>query len=75
MPLTPPLLGPHFEGIQNYDWWSDAYMNVLRRSDAVFMVPGWLRSKGANKELEEALDLGMPVFYTLESLKEWIDNG
>ena len=72
-PLCPALIGCNFEGIQSYTWWSDAYINLLRRCDAVFMVPGFERSNGATKEETEALALGMPVFYNLEDLKEWLD--
>lgn len=74
-PITPPLIGPHFEGIQDYLWWGEAYMNLLRRCDAVFMVPGYQRSNGAMKELTEALRLEMPVFYRLVDLREWMSSG
>lgn len=71
--LCPALIGAHFEGIQSYLWWGDAYIELLRRCDAVFMVPGHELSTGATKEEVEAFRLGMPVFYDLGKLKEWID--
>ena len=36
--------------------------------DAVLVVPGWENSTGTKKEIEVAINLGIPVFYTLEEL-------
>jgi hypothetical protein len=74
VPLCPALIGSHFEGTQSYLWWGDAYINLLRRCDAVFMVPGYERSNGAMKEMTEALAIGLPVFFELDDLKGWLDN-
>lgn len=74
LPLAPGQLAGHFEGIQDYDWWSVAYMHLMRRCDAVFMVPRYEQSHGAMLELEEALRLGMPVFYHLSELKQWLNQ-
>lgn len=74
VPLCPALIGANFEGLQDYHWWSEGYLTLLRRCDAAFMVPGYDRSNGATKEEVEALRLAMPVFYTLEDLKEWINQ-
>jgi len=73
MPLCPAMIGANLEGVQSYTWWGDAYINLLRRCDAVFMVPGYECSNGATKEETEALALGMPVFYQLADLKGWLD--
>jgi hypothetical protein len=73
-PLCPALIGSHFEGTQSYLWWGDAYINLLRRCDAVFMVPGYERSNGAMKELTEALAIGLPVFFDLKELGEWLSE-
>lgn len=74
IPLCPATIGSNYEGIQDYLWWGEAYLTLMRRCDAVFMVPGYDRSNGATKEEVEALRLGMPVFYDLEDLKEWLDS-
>jgi hypothetical protein len=74
VPLCPATIGSNYEGIQDYLWWGEAYMTLMRRCDAVFMVPGYDRSNGATKEEVEALRLGMPVFYTLEDLNDWMSN-
>lgn len=72
LPLCPALISANFEGIQTYDWWSDAYMELMYRCDAVFMVPNHERSDGATREHEEALKIGKPVFYDLKTLNDWI---
>lgn len=41
----------------------------LEVSDAILLVPGWENSRGTLKELARATELGIPVFYSLESLK------
>jgi hypothetical protein len=74
MPITPGLVSGNFDGIQDYQWWCDAYIQLMRRCDAVFMTPGWEKSNGATAELTEALRLGMPVFYHLTELKRWING-
>jgi hypothetical protein len=74
VPLCPAMIGANLEGVQSYLWWGDAYINLLRRCDAVFMVPGYERSNGATKELTEALAIGLPVFFELDDLKDWLDD-
>lgn len=37
-------------------------LEMLRRSDAILLIPGWTRSQGALAELEEARRLGLAVF-------------
>ena len=68
------MIGANLEGVQDYLWWGEAYMTLMRRCDAVFMVPGYDRSNGATKEEVEALRLEMPVFYDLEELKVWLNS-
>ena len=53
-------------------WWYDATLEQLLRCDAVYMVPGWACSKGAVNELRIALEKGMPVFYNLMDLEDWL---
>lgn len=44
---------------------------ILRRCDAVLLLPGWGESVGARHELDLAKRLGMPVFFSLEELQAW----
>jgi hypothetical protein len=68
------MIGANLEGVQSYLWWGDAYINLLRRCDAVYMVPGYGHSNGAMKELTEALAIGLPVFFELDDLKDWLEG-
>lgn len=49
----------------------DSSMEVLMRSDALFVAAGWAESTVVVSEIERAQKWGMPVFYDLELLKEW----
>lgn len=40
-------------------------------SDALLILPGWETSGGTKREIARAEDLGIPVFYDLEGLREW----
>lgn len=44
------------------EFWLDATMELLRRCDAVVLVPGWARSAGTRDEIIEAKLRGIPVF-------------
>lgn len=56
---------------QSYRWWIDGTLEVMRRCDAVLMLPGWARSKGAQEELREAERLGKPVLLDWNYLGRW----
>jgi hypothetical protein len=45
----------------------------MEKADAVYMMPGWEHSKGANAERKEAERHGVPIFYKIERLIEWAD--
>jgi hypothetical protein len=63
---------PDFESLQPYTFWIDGTLELLRRCDAVVMVDNWRDSSGAKGEREEAIKLGMPVFYSVSALGEWM---
>lgn len=42
----------------------------LEVSDCVLLVPGWEDSAGTKAEIHRAIDLGIPVFDTIEELME-----
>lgn len=49
------------------DYFENSY-EILKRCDAVFVVPGWENSEGTKKELKEAQSKGIPIFYTIDEL-------
>ena len=48
--------------------WLDGDLEMIMRSDVVMMVEGWEHSVGACEERRTALEMGIPVVYTLEEL-------
>lgn len=74
MPVTPHLNTAWMDGIQEDDFWLDGYVELMQRCDAVYMIPGWAGSEGAELEFKEATSLGLPVFLEFESLEMWVRN-
>jgi hypothetical protein len=62
-----------FECVQPYEFWIEATLLQLRKCDALIMVDGWESSSGATGEHNEALMIGIPVFYTLTTLRRWLE--
>jgi len=59
---------PHIEDVYAY---SLAWLVV---ADALFLVPGWERSRGTALERKEAERLGKPIFENLAELEQWADD-
>lgn len=70
-PVVPHLLGAGWEDEGSAAFWYAATLEVMRRCDAVLVLPTWKASKGAVAEVEEALRLGLPVFQTVTELARW----
>lgn len=64
----------HFDGLAPDEFWLEATLELMRRCDAVMMVPGWGDSSGARAEREEALRLLLPVFYTFDDVGAWLQG-
>ena len=54
----------------DYEYWMFQDMVVLLKCDALFRMPG--ESAGADREVKMAMERGIPVFYDLEKLKDWV---
>lgn len=54
--------------------WLDGDLELLKRSDAVLLVSGWESSTGAKAEVEYAVSIGKPVFYTMREAEEWLST-
>ncbi len=76
MPLIPHVnTGMTFFGCLEERFWYDGTLELLRRCDCVYMVPGWETSKGARAEREEARRLKLPVFEDFVHLEMWLRKG
>lgn len=56
-----------FRRLHDADWWYAATLELMRRCDAVALMPTWLESKGAMNEAREAVALGKPVYLGVPS--------
>lgn len=63
----------HFDGSAPDELWLRGDLEILRRCDAVILLPTWPRSQGAMFEKGFAEDNRIPVFEDLKDLKDWID--
>jgi hypothetical protein len=51
------------DGICPDQWFLDGDIQMLRRCDAIYMIPGWETSQGAREELDIAKSLRMEILY------------
>lgn len=49
-------------------------MAWLEVSDCVLVLPGWASSTGTIAETNRAIELGKPLFYSIEELVIWRDS-
>lgn len=47
---------------------------VLSRCDALIVAEGWQNSTGTKQEIVEADNLGLPILYSIEELKVYLDG-
>lgn len=68
MPVIPHANTAHFHGLGTDEFWLDGTLEIMRRCDAVVLVPGWEGSSGTRAEIEEANRLGIPVVHYVSDL-------
>jgi hypothetical protein len=64
---------PEYETSQPYSFWIEATLEIMRRCDVVVFTPDWTKSQGARGEFEEAARLGLPCFFSMQELDEWLE--
>lgn len=69
--LCPHTNTRFFQGAAADHVWLDGDLELLKRCDAVLLVPGWERSQGAMAERAHAFEWNLPVFEDFEQLQEW----
>jgi len=82
--LIPHKNTAHFEDVDHvlgvdYDYWIAGSLELLRRSDCVYMMSGWKDSKGAIQEHNTARILDIPIFYegyknTDDSIRHFLEE-
>lgn len=71
--LCPHMNTAHFQNALPDDVWLWGDVEMLGRCDAILMTPKWAESVGAICEHGFAEEHGMPVFYSVDELREWLD--
>lgn len=74
VPHANTMFFQHADGCAD-DVWLEGDLELLRRCDAVLMVPGWEQSSGARAEKVFAEDHALPVLFTLENLETFLNTG
>lgn len=72
MPLIPHCNTFGYEGLQDDEFFLEGTMELMRRCDAILLIPGWEQSQGATGEKKEAEARGLPVFQSIEELTDWL---
>lgn len=54
--------------------WLDGALEMVSRSDAVVCTEKWETSVGARGEVQMAQEIGVPVFYSLNEVIEWLES-
>jgi len=53
------------------DWvWLEGGLELLRRCDVLVMLPGWEYSEGSRKEMALAEELGMDIYFGVDTVPE-----
>jgi nucleoside 2-deoxyribosyltransferase len=74
MPVCPHSMLRHFDqarGVSD-DHWLQGTLELMRRCDAVLVVGEYFRSEGTRAEIVEAERLGLPVFFWVSELADWL---
>lgn len=71
--VTPHANTMFFQNAAPDNVWLDGDLAILAKCDALIMTPDWQRSSGARAEHDFAEQRGMRIFYTIESLGQWLD--
>lgn len=74
MPLIPHANTANFDGTFSIEFWYEGTLELLRRCDAMILVPGHEGSKGVASEIAEAKRLHLPVFERVDELKTWLSS-
>ncbi len=59
-----------YQGAAPDNVWLDGDLAILAKCDAILMTDNWEKSSGARAEMQFALRRFIPVFTSLEALKE-----
>lgn len=61
-------------GLASEEIFLAGYLEILERCDALLLLPGWEKSKGARMERQRAIEKQIPIFYDIKMLKVWLEG-
>lgn len=61
--ICPHLNTAHFDGLADDSVWLEGALELLKRSDAIYMLKNWTTSAGAVEEHRHALLAGKEIIY------------
>jgi hypothetical protein len=70
--LCPHTNTRFFQGAADDAVWLEGDLVLLSRCDAILMTPDWERSTGARAEHAAAVELGMPILYSVDACRSWV---
>jgi hypothetical protein len=68
IPCLDFLTGLTVGGYEFHDYFDNSF-EILKRCDAIFLVPGWQTSEGTKKEIALAQELNIPVYENIMDLR------
>lgn len=72
--ICPHSMTRYFDGTLTDDYWLAMTIELLKRCDAVYLVPGWESSRGTIAEIAEAEKLDIPVLRNYKALQDFISE-
>ena len=74
VPICPHTMTRFYDGTLPRATWLQGDLELLHRSDALVLVPGWEESAGTRAEIDAAARLGLPIFENLDTLVRWLEE-
>lgn len=71
VPHTLTAFWDEYNSNLSYELFMKMYFNIIRQSDAMFVLPNWATSEGTKREKEFARSLDKPMFYDVEGMIKW----
>lgn len=71
VPVIPHSMYRFYHGQCDGKFWLEATLELLRKCDAVLLLPGWHFSSGSIGEVDESRRLQIPAFEQFADLHKW----
>jgi len=72
--FCPHLNTANFQGACPDQVWLDGDLEILKRCDVMWAIPGWDTSKGTLREIEVAKAQGIPVYFEWGKLRRFLNG-